>query len=142
MSFPLLQSTELLSQIQLALNSNNETRKKTASEVLQELIILSTECINYSNEIAIKFRDLTKHMIDEEKLLRDAAHLESLNRMKEYEQKIRDEAHKCKEETEHNETMHKLCEAAKKMRIEAQHLRDSTQNKSQVVTNKDDLLNK
>jgi 5'-deoxynucleotidase YfbR-like HD superfamily hydrolase len=129
MSFPLLQGIELLTQVQLALRSDNDTRKNTASDVLQEFIHLSTEALHRSNELAIKFRDLSQHMINEAKLLRDAAHVEALNRMKEYEQKIKDDANKCKEVSEHDETIKNLCEAANKMREEAHKLRDTSSQK-------------
>ena len=127
MSFPLLQGIELLTQVQLALHSDNETRINTASDVLQEFINLSTEALHRSILLVLKFRDISQRMKDEAKLLRDAAHMEALNRMKEYEQKIKDDANKCKEECEHDENMKSLCEAANKMREEAQRLRYSTQ---------------
>ena len=127
MSFPLLQGIELLSQIQLALHSDNETRKNTANEMIQEFIVLSTDALHRSGELALKFRESTQKMIDEALLLRDAAHIEALNRMKEFEQKIKEDANKCKEEAEHDDTIQKLRDAAQKMREEAHRLRDTSQ---------------
>lgn len=133
MSFPLLQAIELLSQVQLALHSGDETRKKTACDVLQDFIVLSTDAVNRSNELALKFRNISQNMKDEAQLLRDAAHIEALNRMKEYEQKIKNDANKCKEDNEHDETMKKLRDVANRMREEAQRLRDSTNDHSHKI---------
>lgn len=129
MSFPLLQGIELLSQVQLALHSDNETRKNTASEMLQEFIVLSTDALHRSRELAVTFIELAQKMKDEAQLLRDAAHIEALNRMKEFEQKIKEDANTCKEHAEHNETIQKLRDAAQKMREEAHKLRDTSSQK-------------
>lgn len=136
MSFPLLQGIELLSQVQLALHSDNETRKNTASEMLQEFIVLSTEALHRSGQLALTFRELSQKMIDEAQLLRDAAHIEALNRMKVFEQKIKEDANTCKEHAEHDDTIQKLRDAAQKMREEAHKLRDTS---SQKITDDDTI---
>ena len=124
MSFPLIQGIELLHQVQLALHSENETQIKSASEVLQEFINLSTDAVHRSNELALKFREISQRMKDEAKLLRDTTHMEALKRMKEYEQKIKEDACKKKELSEHDEALQRMSDMAQRMREESYRVRE------------------
>jgi len=119
MSFPLVQSVELLSLVLQGLYSDNDTQKNTACEVLHEYINLSNDALHFSNELALKFRNISQRMKDEAKLMRDAAHIQALNRMKEYENKIKEDALRAKEENEHYDTLQKMAEIAKKMKEDA-----------------------
>lgn len=127
MSFPLLQAIELLCQVQMGLQSEEDKLKQSAYQALDQFIVLSSDAVLRSGELAQTFRETSQNMRSEALLLKDEKHNELLRRMNEYNQMVKDEEEKIKVNEEHEDLIQQLQENAKRMREQSMQMRDCAQ---------------